>query len=85
MIITRIIFDILLFLSVFLLPWWLAILFGLFLIFKFNNFYEFIFLCLLIDSLYGKQIQFLDSYFIFTLVGLLIFIIINKLKQNLRY
>jgi hypothetical protein len=85
MIFQRIFFDILLFLSLFLLPWWVTIILGIVLIFRFKNFYEFIFICFLIDSYFGQQVKILDSYFIFTFIGIFIFIIINKVKENLRY
>lgn len=52
MVIKRIIFDILLFLSIFILPWWITVILAFMGIFIFNNFYEFIVSFVIMYSLY---------------------------------
>ena len=52
MVIKRILFDILLFLSIFILPWWVMVIIVFIGIFIFKNFYEFIFAFIAMYSLY---------------------------------
>lgn len=52
MVIKRIIFDILLFLSIFMLPWWVTLILAFVGIFIFNNFYEFIVSFVIMYSIY---------------------------------
>ena len=53
MIIRRIIIDFVLFLGVFLFPFWINLLIGIICLFLFRNFYEFVIFSLLADLLYG--------------------------------
>lgn len=52
MVIKRIIFDILLFLSIFMLPWWIMVILVFVGIFIFKNFYEFIVSFVIMYSIY---------------------------------
>jgi hypothetical protein len=81
----RFLLSILFILSPIFIPWWLVLIFGILLILKFNHFYEFVFVAFLIDSIYGKEISFFDNYFIFTIISIFLYIILVKIKENLRY
>ncbi|MFA5773337.1 MAG: hypothetical protein WC908_01525 [Candidatus Paceibacterota bacterium] len=80
----RVIFDIVLFLSVFIFPWWVSI-FLLFIgIFIFNNFYEFIVASVIIYSLYtipGDRI--ISSPIFFSSVLITLYIAIEYIKNNI--
>jgi len=81
----RIILSLLLFISPVFLPWWLVIIFGLFLVFYFNLYLEFVVVGIIMDALYGQEILFLHSYYIFSICNLIIFLVLQKLKSHLRY
>lgn len=58
----RVFYDVTVFLSIFLLPWWVTAILCLIGIFLFKNFYEFIFAFMLTYSVYGVgQSGFLSS------------------------
>lgn len=78
------IFDIALFLSLFLLPWWLGVLLAFVGIFLFRNFYEFIISGIIIYSVYivpGKTL--ITSPLYFSVIILLIYIGIQILRQKI--
>jgi len=80
MVIKRIIFDILLFLSIFILPWWITVILIFIGIFIFKNFYEFIGSFVIIYSLYvipGVKI----SPFWFSLILSIIYISIQAFRN----
>ncbi len=81
----RIILDILLFLSIFILPFWLTVILALICLFLFDSFYEILPVFLFIDLLYGTNES---RYFGFTLVSLvlalLLVVITNSIKKKLR-
>jgi len=82
--IKRIIFSLLFIYSVFILPWWLVLVLGLGLSFYFQNFYEFIVVGLILDSLYGGIISIEKFYFFFTLItSIVTFFLINFKKKLL--
>jgi hypothetical protein len=67
----------------FILPWWIVIILGLFLMFYFDNFYEFILAGLILDGLYGGLISFENFYFIFTFLTTVTTILCLNFKQKL--
>jgi hypothetical protein len=67
-----------------MLPWWLVLVFGIFLSFYFKNFYEFIFAGLILDSLYGKMISVENFYFVFTIITIIITLSLVKFKKLIR-
>ena len=74
----RVIFDIALFLSAFIFPWWISILLLFIGIFLFKNFYEFIVDSLIIYSLYFVQGDTLfSSPLFFSVSTVSLFILIN--------
>lgn len=81
----RIFVNIILFLSIFYLPWWSTIFFILLGTFLFRNFYEGIFAGLLLDLLYGTGVkEFYGVWFVFTASTLIFFVIGERLKKNIR-
>ena len=94
----RIIIDILLFLSIFLLPSYISFLFLIILLFIFSNFVEIFFLSFALDSLYSVKsltLQglpfFYDLFFNlvclhrFLFVAFIVFMISLKLKNILKF
>jgi len=83
--ILRIFVNTILFLSVFYLPWWVTIFFVVIGIFLFKNFYEGIFVGLLIDLLYGTGAkEFYGIWFVFTVSTAIFFILGERIKKNIR-
>ncbi len=82
----RIFADILLLISLFLFPWWAAMLFGVAGLFIFSSFYEILFLGIGIDSLYNAPIApFHHFQFVITLLAVFLFVIAETLKRRLRF
>ena len=82
----RIFINIIILISVLYLPWWVTTtaVFTGFLIFK--NFYEGIIAGFLLDTLYGAKIsQFFGIWFVFTAVYFVGYVIIRRVKKNLRF
>lgn len=80
----RVIFDIGLFISIFIFPWWFSVLLILIGIFTFSNFYEFIVVGVIIFSLYsipGDRI--ISSPIIFSLGIILLYVIIQSIRNNI--
>lgn len=80
----RVIFDILLFLSVFTMPWWLTIVLAFVGIFLFKHFYEFIVVWIIMYSLFALPSTRLISkpFWVFLSVGL-VYIGIQYLRRNM--
>jgi hypothetical protein len=78
----RIFFNIILFLSVFFLPWWISILLGLIFVFIFSEYYEIIVLGLLLDSLYSETGSFKSA--LFTLAAVVVFIVAFEIRKRMR-
>lgn len=80
----RIVFDAVLFTSVFVFPWWISVLLLFIGIFIFNNFYEFIIASVIIYSLYaipGDRI--ISSPIFFSSVLIILYLIIEYIKNNI--
>jgi len=81
----RILADIIIFLSILFLPWWVTIFLVLFGIFFFNHFYEAIIAGILIDLLYGTRAEeFFGIWFLFFIIFSSIYFFGEKLKKNIR-
>lgn len=79
----RIVYDICIFLGIFLLPWWAVFALCLLGIFLFNNFYEFIFVFLLNYAVYGNSSHgLLASNIYLPLILILVFFIVRALKRQ---
>lgn len=82
---TRIILDILIIFSIALLPWWFTTILIVVGIFLFELFYEALLFGLIIDSLSGIPRElFFGKSFIYLLIIIILFVIINWLKNRLR-
>lgn len=82
--IKRVVFDVILFISVFVFPWWISVLLSLIGIFAFNNFYEFIIIGVIIYSLYfipGRRI--LSSPIFFSGSVIVSYFIIQYVRDNI--
>jgi hypothetical protein len=83
---SRIFIDIIIFFSIFYFPWWITTIFVIGGIFLFRNFYEAIFAGFLLDALYGaKTVEFYGFWFVFAASFFLFYIIVNRLKKNIRF
>ena len=83
---SRIILDILLLLSVFLMPFWFTALFAFVLLFYFENFYEIIPLFFLADLLYGvPESRFLGITAILLITAIIVYFLSFVLKKRLKF
>jgi hypothetical protein len=84
MIIKRVIFDIVLFVSVLIFPWWISI-FMLFVgIFIFDRYYEFILFGLIIFSLYSIPTpRIISSPIFFSSIVVFLYILIQHTRSNM--
>ena len=81
MIIVRILTNIILLFSIFILPWWVVIPISLALAFYFNFYLEVVLAALAFDLIYAPVSFFVGAYFI-TFFVLLFFVVIEFLKRK---
>jgi len=82
----RVIFDILLFTSVFIFPWWISLFLVLIGIFVFKNFYEYIIVSVIVYSLYAVKGEMLISFpVLFSAVIIGTYVIIQYIRDNIIY
>jgi len=82
--IKRVVFDLVLFISVFIFPWWISGLLLLAGIFIFDKFYEFIVASVIIYALYSTVGNgLISSSIFFSLVIIIIYIIIQLIRNNI--
>ena len=75
-----------LFLSVFLLPWWITVLLAVAGVLLIHNFYEVVIAGVLIDLLYGTSTAFFfDFSAVFTVSALLLVFLGERFKKNVRF
>ena len=80
----RVIFDAVLFISVFIFPWWISVFLMLAGIFIFNNFYEFIVASIVIYSLHAVPgAMLISSPAFFSLIIIISYIIFQTIKDNI--
>lgn len=78
--------DILLILSIFLMPWWISTIFTVALLLYINSYYEAIFLGFFFDFAYSIPTElFFGFRFVFSVLFIFIFLISGPLKRRLRY
>ncbi len=80
---TRIIFTAFLFISAFVMPWWITLLITISASFYFKNFYEAVFIGLVLDSFFGSQVVFDNFSYIITLALFISVLFINHIRQKL--
>jgi hypothetical protein len=82
-IILRIVFDIILFFGVFIMPFWLFAVVALASLVYFKDFYEFIPFFMMRDFLYAlPEARFFGSVYILTLSSIVIFLMVNFIKSK---
>jgi hypothetical protein len=82
----RILADIVLLVSVFIFPWWFVLMLGTVMLFIFPDFYEILFLGIVLDSLYNAPIaRYHHVEFVVTLITVFLFILAEVLKRRLRF
>jgi len=82
----RIIGNILIFLSIYLFPWWLVSIFLLIGLFLFKKFYEVFFFALLIDLTYGTgALGFLSFSYTTLAFFIIVFFLIEATKKRLKF
>jgi len=80
----RVIFDIVLFISVFIFPWWISIPLVFIGIFLFSNFYEFIVASVIVYSLYAIEgDRLISSPIFFSLAIIFLYIFIQIIRSNI--
>lgn len=81
----RIIFDLVIFFSIFLLPWWVASILACAGLFLFNHFYEFFAIGVALFALYtpAHSVSFLSSPLWFSVFVSLFYIGIGYVKQHI--
>jgi len=82
----RIFSNIIFFLSVLFLPWWISFLLAIILLFRFTRYYELFFFAFLSDSLFGKPITMLwDLNIGFFISAFVLFTLVSVLKQFVSF
>lgn len=81
--IARVVFIIFLLISAFVLPWWFTFIFAISASFYFKNFYEVVFVGLVMDSFFGSQVIFADFSYILTITFFILILVINQIRQKL--
>lgn len=80
----RVIFDIVLFLSVFILPWWITVPLSIFGIFLFRNFYEFLVVSAIMYALFAIPNRgVISSPIWFPVIVSVIYIVIQVFRSNI--
>ncbi len=74
----RLIFNTFLFLSIFLLPWWIVLILSIIGLFIFTSFYEFIISNIIIYVLYSVPLNTFLNKSIFVYAGIIIFYLIAE-------
>lgn len=81
----RIVFNILMFLSVLFLPWWVTVIVAMVFLSKFKA-YEIIFWGVFADILYNASVpSFLNIEYLFTITFIVLLIISHYLKRRLMF
>jgi len=82
--IKRVIFDMVLFISIFVFPWWVNAFFMLIGVFYFRNFYEFILVGVIIYSLYSiPGDKLISSPVVFSFAVVILYSIIQYIQSNI--
>ncbi len=82
----RISLDAIIFLSIFYFPWWVGMFLAVVGILFFSNFFEIFLVGYLLDLLYGTNVkEFYGIWFVFTLLSVVVYVIIEHIKKNIRF
>lgn len=83
MLLVRIIANSIIFLSIFLLPWWVATVFLLVAVFYFNTYYEVLLWAVLLDGLYVSPEHLFGVTFL--LYASVVFLVSFPIKRRLKF
>ncbi|OGZ03750.1 MAG: hypothetical protein A2648_02230 [Candidatus Lloydbacteria bacterium RIFCSPHIGHO2_01_FULL_41_20] len=84
MLYVRIFSDLFLIFSVFFLPFWIPLIIGIFFLFRFKYFYEYVFIMFCFDLIYGGGvINMLGVPFAITIMALIIYFVVDGLRERL--
>jgi hypothetical protein len=81
--ILRLIFALILLVSISFLPWWVNLILIVVGSFYFKNFYEAVLIGLIMDSLYGSSVVFETFIYFYTLTFLISVFLINKIREKM--
>ena len=82
----RVLYDIFLVLSVFLLPWWTTAVFAILGFFLFKDFYEFLFIFAFMYVVYGyKGSRVFTSPFYFSLFFIVLFFVLSFIRKQIIF
>ena len=80
----RILSDLFLVASIFIFPFWVPLLVGIFFLFKFRYFYEYIFIMFCFDLIYGGGvIKIWGVPFALTITAIIIYFAVDRLQKRL--
>jgi hypothetical protein len=80
----RAVFDILLLIGIFVMPFWILVTLAIVGLIYFKNFYEFIGVFMISDFLYAVPLErFSGSVFVLTITSVVVFVIINFTKNKM--
>lgn len=78
----RVIFDVVLFLSIFLMPWWITLILAIVGHFLFKNFYEFIISGIIFYALFSfPSVRIISSPIWYSLILIILFLSIREFKK----
>lgn len=81
--IPRILYGLFIILCAFVAPWWVSVVFSIIGLFYFEKLYEVVVVGIIIDSLYGANLEVLNFSFIFTIFFIIAYYGISHLRKNL--
>lgn len=82
----RIFFDIALFASIFIFPWWVGSLLVIAGIFIFKDFYEYIVACVVIYALYSiPSERMISSSLFFALFTIISYLVLHTIRENIIF
>lgn len=84
--IKRILCDIIIFISLFLAPWWVTVVLGTVFMVLFRRYWEGVVVAVFIDALYSVQTaKFYAHFGIFTISAIILFFILSIIKKKIRF
>lgn len=81
--VVRLVWNILLLILAFLVPWWITVLCTLAALFYFKSFYEAVLVGLILDALYGSYVLFPAFPYALTLVALAFVLVVSKIRERM--
>ncbi|HRY31128.1 MAG TPA: hypothetical protein P5328_01950 [Candidatus Paceibacterota bacterium] len=79
----RVSYSLFIILCAFVAPWWISVVFSILGLLYFEKLYEVMVVGIVLDSLYGFNVEIFSFGFIFTLFLIIVFYLISNLRKNL--